>query len=269
VAGLSELKPQLPHSPYDARPIVIPSCLSNPKLPSVSVEDCRIKTIKNQAALGSSFLFSGIGSQAFEQSGAGACIVIANKAIPEIDCSLPYYFEISFQNASPQDHVSIGFVTDPTDLKRKLGVPGSPSWGLHVFENQSWDFQLNQKVPSSPNFFPRPADRRAKNVVGCCLFKQAVFFTLNGELSKLAFSGLPLKGLFPAIGVEGSEFVVSVNFGQSPFLFQDLPPKDINVCVSRKKMHIYCHRRKTRKTTHLLLRSMWLRRQPWNLRHLF
>lgn len=246
--GLAALKPNLSYSPLNIFPMVLPHALQDPKLDFLKVDNYTIRCQRAPAvvgmggsSLGQSFLFSGFGMSKIEEPSAPAAapaagppcqpfIIVGNRPIPD-NGHLPYYFEITITSATQQDHIAIGFVGIDHPLKGRLGdaVGGEvASWAFNVFENCLSDYKTNQKQANPNGYAKEQLSRSDKVVVGCCITRGSVFFTVNGVRYGVAFTGVAYKkGLFPAIGVQAGTAIITVNFGQQAFTSSYLPGPEV------------------------------------------
>ena len=87
------------------------------------------------------------------------------------------------------------------------------SYGYHGDDGLKFDPQQPEGAPYGPTF-------GNGDVVGCGWnrSKKFVFYTLNGKSLGVAHENVGGR-LLPVIGLGGHEASVTLNFGQSPFLF--------------------------------------------------
>ena len=133
------------------------------------------------------------------------------------DCPIPvsiglYYFEIKVLSTGSKGEIYIGLTTTGTDLRRAPGWDMG-TYGYHgddgkKFASQGWG------TPYGPTF-------RQNDVIGCCMNfeNQSCFYTINGRSLGIAFKNIPLKPLFPTVGIGSQNGKLEVNFGQSPFVY--------------------------------------------------
>ena len=125
-----------------------------------------------------------------------------------------YYYEITIdQKSSREGMVAIGFSTHKASLER---LPGweTESWAYHGDDGKIFCGESTAKEYAE--------GFGVKDVVGCGInfLTGHAFFAKNGKYLDTAFRDLKDLKAFPAIGLKKhTGTLISVNFGQHPFVF--------------------------------------------------
>ena len=171
-----------------------------------------------------------------------------NNGCIRADCPIPvsvglYYFEIKVLSTGSRGEIYIGLTTSGTDLSRAPGWDNG-TYGYHGDDGNKFAAQ-NQGTPYGPIF-------KQNDVIGCFVNyeSQTCFYTINGKSLGIAFKNIPLKPLFPTVGIGSQNGKLEVNFGQNPFVYniklemilnealdKDLDAKDIELVMSQANVN--------------------------------
>ena len=123
-----------------------------------------------------------------------------------------YYFEIKVLSTGSKGEIYIGLTTSGTNLSRAPGWDRN-TYGYHGDDGKTFANQ-DYGQHHGPTF-------RQNDVIGCCVNfeNQTCFYTINGKSLGIAFKKIPLKPLFPTVGIGSQNGKLEVNFGQSPFVY--------------------------------------------------
>ena len=126
------------------------------------------------------------------------------------------YFEVTVLSLGDKACLGIG-----------LCQAGYPSHMLPGWRQGSWGFHGdNGAVYRADQPGKEYADKwRVGDVVGCGLrlTQRELFFTLNGRDLGVAFTDVPIADYYACIGTHSKGEAMTINFGQQPFLYTDLP----------------------------------------------
>ena len=132
--------------------------------------------------------------------------------IPE-DCEI-YYYEVLVVNQGERSRIAVGLTALGTDLTHQ------PGWDRHTFGYHGDDggYFRENGYPGHQQYGPTFG---TNDVIGCGInFKtRSCFFTKNGKCLGTVFKNMPLINLYPTVGVHSKGEIVSINFGQKPFLY--------------------------------------------------
>ncbi|KAL6837819.1 hypothetical protein V8C40DRAFT_230921 [Trichoderma camerunense] len=124
-----------------------------------------------------------------------------------------YYYEVQIISGKRDDTtIAVGFSTRNAALSRPVGWEPE-SWGYHGDDGRCFTGQ-NIGRPFGPVF-------NSGDVIGCGVnFRDhTAFFTKNGQMLGVAFHDVTRSSLYPTISLKKQGEEISVNFGQSPFVF--------------------------------------------------
>ncbi|CEJ94716.1 hypothetical protein VHEMI10231 [[Torrubiella] hemipterigena] len=140
-----------------------------------------------------------------------ACAVRTDHHIPP-QCGI-YYFEVQILSGKRDDtYIAIGFSTKTASIDRPVGWEPE-SWGYHCDDGRCF---TGQKIgrPFGPTF-------GTGDVIGCGInFRdRTAFYTRNGVKLGTAFQEVLRGKLYPSVSLKKPGEQISVNFGQTPFVF--------------------------------------------------
>ncbi|KAL7959858.1 hypothetical protein V8C34DRAFT_97504 [Trichoderma compactum] len=124
-----------------------------------------------------------------------------------------YYYEVTILSGKRDDTtIAVGFSTRNAALSRPVGWEPE-SWGYHGDDGRCFTGQ-NIGRPFGPVF-------NSGDVIGCGVnFRDhTAFFTKNGQMLGVAFHDVTRSSLYPTISLKKQGEEISVNFGQSPFVY--------------------------------------------------
>lgn len=139
-----------------------------------------------------------------------AAAVRATHPIPS-SC-LIYYFEIEIISKGRDGYMGIGLAGPEVNMQR---LPGwdKESYGYHGDDGNSF-CSSGTGMPYGPTF-------TTGDIIGCGynLVENTCFYTKNGLNLGRAFSDLPVKPLYPTVGLQTPGEEVEANFGMKPFCY--------------------------------------------------
>ncbi|GAO14340.1 hypothetical protein UVI_02034150 [Ustilaginoidea virens] len=124
-----------------------------------------------------------------------------------------YYYEVSIIYGKRDDTtIAVGFATKNASTSRPIGWEPE-SWAYHGDDGRSFTGHNIGKL-FGPSF-------NAGDVIGCGVnFRDhTAFFTKNGVKLGVAFHDVTRSKLYPAVSLKKPGEEVSVNFGQTPFVY--------------------------------------------------
>lgn len=135
------------------------------------------------------------------------------------DCQIPascgiYYFEVKVVSKGRDGYIGVGLSAERVQLNRL------PGWDTNSFGYHGDDGNVFTDSGSGDKYGPTFT---TGDVIGCCLnlTDRTIFFTKNGENLGIAFdpSKVPIRALYPTVGLQTPGEIVEVNFGQKKFEF--------------------------------------------------
>ncbi|KAG5986470.1 hypothetical protein E4U54_005403 [Claviceps lovelessii] len=165
-----------------------------------------------------------IGSRSLHDRDQEASAVRADHYMPS-QCGL-YYFEVSIVYGKRDDTtIALGFSTKNSSLSRPIGWEPE-CVGYHGDDGRCFTGQHTGQI-YGPEF-------NTGDVIGCGVnfLDHTVFFTRNGVNLGTAFHDVTRSKLYPAVSLKKPRERVTVNFGQSPFVF------DIDIMMNEQKRKI-------------------------------
>ncbi|KAG5982735.1 hypothetical protein E4U55_001453 [Claviceps digitariae] len=172
-----------------------------------------------------------IGSRSLHERDQEASAVRADHYIPP-QCGI-YYYEVSIVYGKRDDTtIAVGFSTKNASISRPLGwEPDSVAY--HGDDGRCFTGQ-NTGQMYGPEF-------NTGDVIGCGInfLDHTAFFTRNGVNLGTASHDVTRGKLYPAVSLKKPRERVTVNFGQSPFVF------DIDIMMNEQKKKIIAEIQKT------------------------
>ncbi|KAG6005707.1 hypothetical protein E4U21_007723 [Claviceps maximensis] len=165
-----------------------------------------------------------IGSRSLHDRDQEASAVRADHCMPS-QCGL-YYYEVSIVYGKRDDTtIAVGFSTKNASTSRPLGwEPESVAY--HGDDGRCFAGQNTGQI-YGPEF-------NTGDVIGCGVnfLDHTVFFTRNGVNLGIASHDVTKGKLYPAVSLKKPRERITVNFGQSPFVF------DIDIMMNEQKRKI-------------------------------
>lgn len=197
--SLLQLKPNLPYSPFNKGPCMLPSQLQPIESNIVVFENSFTVTYKGT-------LFRSASSNPF--------MIRSNYSIPDVNGI--YYFEINVVNAGTEGIVGIGLC--PMNYK----LEAMPGWycgyGYHSDDGNKFEpANLGKGKTYGPLF--TTGDTIG---LGYDRINRVIFFTKNGQHLGNAFENVPNQNWYPAIGLHSIGAKVLINFGQNEFVYKKI-----------------------------------------------
>ena len=126
---------------------------------------------------------------------------------------LPFYFEMKIVEAAGNGVIGIGVCTSSS---QSTGLPGwdDNSWGYHGDDGHAFEEGDRLLVTENPKY-------GTGDTVGCGVdfVTRTVWFTCNGRRLETVFYMVTGR-LYPCVGVGDRGTVVTLNFGEDPFVYQ-------------------------------------------------
>ncbi|KAF9180903.1 hypothetical protein BGZ50_005843 [Haplosporangium sp. Z 11] len=140
-----------------------------------------------------------------------------------------YYFEVFIERFKGNSAISVGIASKSLRKNCQVGWDLN-SWGYHSDDGFLYFGNGKQNIEYSYEY-------GEGDIVGCGInfLDRAVFFTLNGDMSGVAFKFIKDSiPLYPAIGLSQAGTEINANFGDQTFLFNII---DYKKRVMSKPVH--------------------------------